>query len=148
MKYLPFKKQVLLDNHQMLTLYSIGWLALLTKRRPVTLRLWESQGVLPKPIFDGQLSEPFRYYTAGELMGYAKVINTYSQRRRPGYAFSAEMKAKLHDFRVDLKKTMTGHKNLVLKLPDEAQIESAVKAGSDDKQQRRTANALLKASGI
>lgn len=141
-KYLPFKKTVLLDGQQSLTVYSIGWLALLTRRHPGTMRSWERRGLLPLPLFEKQIDPMFRYYCAAELMGYARIIN--SARREVGKAYDKGLKERMHSFRADLKKAMAANPgNLVLKLPDEERLETSLK-NNVDKHQRRIGKELSK----
>lgn len=130
---------------QSMTVYSIGWLAILTKRHPGTMRNWESNGLLPKPIFDKQIDDVYRYYTAGELMGYTKIVTSF--RREPGKPFPKDLKNRLHEFRMKLKEQMKIRPEIiVLKLANEEQIEEALK-NNVDKRQRRTAKEILTASG-
>ncbi len=68
----PPVKKVKYGDHE-LTLYGLGWLSFLCKKGHSTLRLWESRGILPRPLFAP--SGLLRYYTAEELANYAGVIN-------------------------------------------------------------------------
>ncbi len=123
-------------DHVTLTVYSIGWLALVARRHTMTIRKLEYQGILPTPVFDrDQVDGQFRYYTAAEIIGYAQII---SQNPRPcGGALRAggvkvamqrtiALKQKLHLFRTELKKQIEGHKKtaLIPALPNEAVLEN------------------------
>jgi DNA-binding transcriptional MerR regulator len=139
MKYLPFRKTVLFKEKTM-TVYSIGWLALLLGRHPMTVRKWEKDGTLPKPVFGDQIDKRYRYYTPGEILGYARIAKRFECRS--GRAYPPELKDSLHTFRSQLKAQMDKDpSNVLLNIPDEGRIEKALQ-NNDDRRQRRTANVL------
>jgi len=70
----PRLKKVKIGKH-VLEVYTIGCLADATGLANVTLRLWERQLILPKPIL--KLPGTFRYYTALEITTYASLIGRH-----------------------------------------------------------------------
>ncbi len=140
MRYLPFKRKVLLGERSM-TVYSLGWLAILASFHPMTLRKWEGKGILPKPIFEKQIDPVFRFYTAGELIGYAGIIKRYP--RQAGKAYDPQLKVALYNFYTALKKQLEHDgASVVEALPNEAKIEAMLK-NNPDRNDRRIAGILL-----
>lgn len=80
----------ILYGQQTLTLYTIGWLAELTGMALSTLRLWERQGILPRPLL--HVGHAGRYYTAVELQEYRSVLRQLQSVRE---AHKAESKKQL-----------------------------------------------------
>lgn len=68
----PRKRQVSVGKH-VITVYSIGWLAILAGIANVTIRFWERSKVMPLPVLN---CGTWRYYTALELEEYAKIIKS------------------------------------------------------------------------
>jgi len=58
-----------------LYLYSIGWIALYSRKGRSTLKRWEQRGVLPKPLLnlDGK---NHRLYTSREILEYSTIIRS------------------------------------------------------------------------
>ena len=69
---IPYIKRVSFHN-AVLTVYSIGWLSILSGMATVTLRLWQRKNGFPSPYF---VIRGTRYYTALELTAYSKLIRT------------------------------------------------------------------------
>lgn len=152
---MPFKKVVMFDEFN-LTVYSIGWLALVTQRHPMTIRKLEYQGILPEPIFDrADVGGDYRYYCAAEIVGYGQII---SQNPRPvggslreggkskGAAKRTQvLKQKLHEFRTELKKQLDNKRPtaLLTALPNEARLEAMFTAPKADKDLRAKALKIL-----
>lgn len=66
----PRTKKVQLGK-SVFEVYSISWFALCVRRRPGAIKIWESRGILPRPLLDvGR----HRYYTANEILGYAAAF--------------------------------------------------------------------------
>lgn len=65
---------------KMFTLYSIGWLALLTDRDPHTIRRYEYDQLIPPPLL--KMSNRKRLYFAEEIVGYANAIKNANIRPR------------------------------------------------------------------
>lgn len=130
MNKLPFKRTVILGDVS-ITVYSIGWLAYLVKRHQQTVRKWEDAGVLPRPIFDGQIDKVYRWYVAAEIWGYAKIYNslpmpsTIKDAKRVAKAMSA-FKERAHEFRAKLKKKLADQPDLMTRLPNEQQLVDAI----------------------
>lgn len=61
---------------KVVTLYSIGFLATLCKKSTRTLRQYEAERVLPKPLIT--CPSGIRWYMADELTTYSKLILAYS----------------------------------------------------------------------
>lgn len=75
----PFKKKITYKSKP-LTVYSVGWLAVLVNRHIQTVREWEYKGVLPRPLF--QVDDTgTRYYSAAELIGYSSILNSNARPR-------------------------------------------------------------------
>lgn len=55
-----------------LKLYAIGWLAFMCNRKSITVRYWERNQIIPKPIL-GFGPNQFRYYTVLELLMYSRL---------------------------------------------------------------------------
>ena len=55
----------------MFEVYSISWFALCVRRRPGAIKIWESRGLMPRPLLD---LAKHRYYTANEIMEYASAF--------------------------------------------------------------------------
>lgn len=131
MQKLPFKRNVILDGRKV-TLYSIGWLGYMVKRHAQTVRKWEKMGILPKPIFEGQVDDVFRWYSAAELVGYSKI---YGSIHMPSSIKDAKrvmdglqkFKRKAHEFHSALKDIiMDDTKKLPAVLPGEADLSQAI----------------------
>jgi DNA-binding transcriptional MerR regulator len=63
--------------------YAIKWLSILLNKHTNTIRQWESEGVLPRPILD--LGDSYRWYTALEVEYYVRLFR--SIKTRPGCGF-------------------------------------------------------------
>lgn len=70
----PKTRTVRLGAHT-LELYSIGFLADICNLAVVTIRLWERQQLLPKPIL--RVSGGIRFYTALEIATYASLVQAH-----------------------------------------------------------------------
>jgi DNA-binding transcriptional MerR regulator len=141
MTYLPFRKRVMLGT-TCLTLYSLGWLSLLAHRSCVTLRGWERSGLLPKPIFDKQVDPSVRYYTAGELLGYARIIR--ATRIENGKPYPKEFKLLLHDFSAKLKRQTDADASKVPHaLPEEEAMLKSILANEAGVRKSKQRSALL-----
>lgn len=148
-KYLPFRKRIVYEENH-LWVYSIGWLAIMTNRHPMTLRKLETSGVFPKPLFDrDQIDGMYRYYTAAELIGYAQILCQY--RLKPGFnskAYNKQMRAtmkhKLHEFRLELKKRVEAKSPsaLIPSLPNEQSIYKAISTPKE-RNLKQTAERIL-----
>lgn len=79
------------------SVYSIGWFTYWAKLAAVTLRLWQRQHTLPKPIFS--LPDGARWYTARELVTYSGIIERHYQGGRD----RVELKALLHGAHAKMK---------------------------------------------
>jgi len=133
-KYLPPKKRILFEGFN-LTVYSIGWLALMTHRHVQTVRMWEYSGLMPLPIIPrDQIDGVYRYYTAAEIIGYTQIFN--QNQMRPGIPKKGgtnPQRRKLHDlmhsFRSQLKAKFFQKDKAVFitNLPNEAKIEEALR---------------------
>lgn len=56
--------------------FTLGVLAFALNRKPVTIRKWEADGVLPKPRAVTPVSDPRgrrRLYTKGQILGLVKI---------------------------------------------------------------------------
>lgn len=53
-------------------LYSVSWLARMLNRRVDTVRGWERQLVLPRPLLNFE-DHFYRWYSAAEVLGYTQV---------------------------------------------------------------------------
>lgn len=141
----PFKKCVVF-NETTLTVYSIGWLALLVSRHVGTLRVMEKEGVLPQPIFHEQMGNDVRYYTAAELLGYSEILK--SNRLPPGRSLKGESKkgvlrSKMRLFKTQLKQAMARGKNVISTLPNEDRFEKAFE-NRPDKDYKAIAARIIK----
>lgn len=126
MKHRKPTKEILLNGRKM-TIYSIGWLSILTNKCLANIRRWERMGILPKPIVKLP-SENRRYYLAAELIGYTKV---YQQANvRTGFALtSTNFKQKAREFRNQLQVALNDPKKfnqLEEKLPNEKAFSKQV----------------------
>jgi DNA-binding transcriptional MerR regulator len=75
----PLTKDVILTGRR-IRVYTIGWLRYMTHLADVTLRGWEREGILPKPIC--KLPGNTRWYTSAELMVYTALIRQHYQSGR------------------------------------------------------------------
>lgn len=96
----PRTKHVRLGAHT-LELYSIGYLSDISELAVVTLRLWERQGVLPKPIL--RIAGGIRFYTALEIAVYAALIRDHYMADRDKRKLRANFYAKATEIRQRLK---------------------------------------------
>jgi DNA-binding transcriptional MerR regulator len=65
---------------QVITLYGIGWLAMLCRISSQALRWWERRGLLPKPILTVATKD--RFYTTQELLHYSQIILAHRDRTK------------------------------------------------------------------
>jgi len=99
-------KEVCMDNRKF-RVYSVSWLAVLARRSPRTIHALERKGSLPRPIY--RLGDSQRWYTAGELMGYSKLIiaaNLRAGRYKGGLRQSDWLKVNSFSFKNKLKETL------------------------------------------
>ncbi len=80
MSQVPPKKKIRFKGCE-LTVYGIGWLAILCNRGTQSVRRWESDGHLPKPLLDLKSADR-RYYTVAELLGYSEIYKRANVRRK------------------------------------------------------------------
>jgi hypothetical protein len=141
-KKTPPSKIVAFRNHS-ITVYSIGWLAILTNRSSQSVRLWERRQLLPKPIL--QLNDGFRWYTAAELLGYSKIYNAAGIT--PGVSiFSSTFAANAGDFHRQLKLELTNKQVIPLaELPDFKRFQEAF-SNLKDEALKAKANKILSAA--
>lgn len=96
----PRKKVVTWQGHK-LTLYSVGWLAYMSNCKQRTLRFWESEEIIPKPLFSAGF---YRWYCVYELQGYSAIISKHlgrgSAHRR------TDLRVDLQKFNIKLRKWM------------------------------------------
>jgi DNA-binding transcriptional MerR regulator len=70
---LPKTKKVrLVAGGEIYTLYSIGWIAVLTNKDPHTIRRYEWRQIIPKPLITTKDNQ--RWYLAEEVAGYSREI--------------------------------------------------------------------------
>lgn len=111
-------------NKRRFWLYSVAWLGALAKKSPRTIHRLERIKVLPRPIYD--LGDSYRWYTAGEIMGYSRLI--IAAGLKPGrYGGGARrsdwLKVHAFDFRAKLKETLKVNPDLIKpRLDQEAAI--------------------------
>lgn len=124
MKNLRPKKQVLVGD-RMMTVYSIGWLGILTNKGNANIRKWERTGVLPKPLLVIE-GETRRFYLAAELLGYSALYA--ASGIRAGIPIKAsKFHLKCQRFQRDLKRLLKeSPEKLVEKLPQEEAIDRGV----------------------
>lgn len=123
MKISNFKKEILFGNRKY-TVYSIGWLAFLVHRTTWTVRWWERNGILPKPLLS--LGNTTRWYLPDEIVGYAKIY-----RRANVTAGTAiektSFKKEAQQFRATLAKLLNNSSaELQLKIPNDETIAKAL----------------------
>lgn len=112
-----------------ITVYSIGWLALLVNRTVTQVRRWEKAKILPPPLLDAHDNR--RWYTAGELHGYSRVFKA-SNVRTGMKIENTPFKIKAAQFRMNFRKVLEGPaKDIVAKLPEE---EAIIAAFSDNRE--------------
>jgi hypothetical protein len=75
--FIPRTKKILYKG-VLFPVYSIGWLAHLTNRVQKSIRQWERDKILPRPIMDA--NDGKRWYLAAEIMGYVKIVQTSDLR--------------------------------------------------------------------
>src|ERR1043166_4767149 len=78
-QFVPIER-LFIYGGETIRVYSIGWLAYMCNRNQQSIRRWQRDKILPAPIFD--LNDGKRWYTAAELIGYAKIVR--SANIRPG----------------------------------------------------------------
>ena len=142
----PYKKVIMHGEHK-LTVYSIGWLALLSSRHPQTVRNWEYDGILPKPIFTEIDEDGTRFYCVAELVGYVHILNAYP--RPKGWRGKTDWKGlqdKLYAFRANLVSLLKQEnpKALIAVLPSEARVMDQFTSKSQDRHFKALAKQLLK----
>lgn len=119
----PRTKDITFKGHK-IRVYTIGWLSYTCFLAQVTLRLWEREGVLPKPFF--KLAHVSRYYTPAEILVYSKLIREhYATGRDKGLL--KQMLIKAHsDIRKKYLSLKDGEKvsDNLLVLPEEKAIWS------------------------
>lgn len=98
---LPMEKKVVYGA-ETISLYSIGYLAYMSHRSQATIRRWQRNGILPKPIFD--LYDGKRWYTAPELIGYTQIVRQGNVRAGKKIGFL--IKRQFLEFRHRLKKVI------------------------------------------
>jgi hypothetical protein len=86
----PWTKDIS-HNRVPLRLYSIGWLSYITLFASVTLRLWERQKILPKPVF--ALPSGGRWYSPAELTAFRTAIEFYVTNGRDKEVLRKQMAA-------------------------------------------------------
>ncbi len=96
----PRTKQVRLGAHT-LELYSIGYLADICDLAVVTIRLWERQELLPKPIL--RVAGGIRFYTALEIATYASLIQNHYASGRDKRLLRSQFATKNTEIRARLK---------------------------------------------
>ena len=74
----PMKKQVTLAGVEF-TMYSIRFLAKSIRRSAWTLRRWERQQIIPKPVL--KVGNDMRWYTPEEVDAYTAVFDTEDLRQ-------------------------------------------------------------------
>jgi hypothetical protein len=135
MANLPFRRNVILgegENSFSITLYSIGWLSFLVRRHVQTVRIWERDGILPKPVFDKQVDDMYRWYCAAELMGYAQI---YQSLKMPSTLKDSSQvaksmvifKRKAHSYYTALKNEINKTSKTLASLPKEEFLIKAVR---------------------
>jgi hypothetical protein len=121
------KKEVLV-NGVMMTVYSIGWLGLLTNKGIANIRRWERLKILPKPIVIIP-GEDRRYYLAAELVGYSEIYKRSDVRA--GFPIQkTPFKRQARAFKVQLQQVINNPKKLkalVTKIPNEAAYEKGAR---------------------
>lgn len=146
----PFKKTVSYKGHR-LTVYSIGWLAELTKVHVQTLRKREKLGVLPKPLFADKSN--LRYYTIVELMGFASIFRSMPTYRGRGHKTDwSRIKVLLYDYQAKVRAALTAEEQTIdwsafeaAEFPGEKQLTAALsKAKLKHSQLTRLAQQLFK----
>lgn len=111
-------------NKRRFWLYSVAWLGALAKKSPRTIHRLERIKVMPRPIYD--LGDGYRWYTAGEIMGYSRLIAAAGLkpgRHGNGAKRSDWLKVHAFAFRAKLKETLKVSPELVKnRLDQEAAI--------------------------
>lgn len=130
---IPFKKDILYKGVR-LTVYSIGWLSLVTGRTNFTVRRWERVGLLPPPLINlnadtdprsKRVNKTFRWYLAAEIIGFSENF------KRAGFglhlkAEDTSFKQDNYAFQTALKKVLLSNpKQMLPKLPNEKELEGA-----------------------
>lgn len=105
----PITKDVILANRR-IRVYTIGWLRYMTHLADVTLRGWERNGILPKPIC--KLAGNTRWYSSAELLVYTALIRQHYQSGRD----MNKLKRNLAEANIKIRKQYMGS---VQKLPPE-----------------------------
>ena len=100
---MPRTKMIVFNGFKLKT-YSVGWLALLTDRTTFSVRRWEADGYLPRPLIKAK-GDNARWYSAAELRGYAEVYRNANVRtnvriddtpfKRHAFIFRANLQAHL-----------------------------------------------------
>jgi hypothetical protein len=130
---LPFRKTIVYKG-QKLTVYSIGWLALLIGRHIQTVREMEYNGILPTPAFETDETK-VRYYTGGELVGYTKLITSFPRRKgKPGKGKPTDwrlLRDKLHLFKREYLSKLSIGGSLLPSLPNEEALSKALLSPRD-----------------
>lgn len=136
---LPRTKQVVLAGIG-LRCYSIGWLAYTSNAAQVTLRLWERNGVLPRPLV--RIGDN-RWYTSMEVLRFAAAIRCYHESSPRDLAkLRAELIQVSQALHQQLKllndKTKSRFAGEWFTLPDEAAIIRTYKQGRKQRKLKDT----------
>ncbi len=136
---IPVEKNFIYGD-SVLKMYSIGWLAYMCNRSQVCLRKWQRDGILPRPLFD--LNDGRRWYTAAELIGYAKIIREGNVS--PGRKSLFAVKEWMWRFRLRLKKLYDKEPDRIRKeLPNEFSIKDLMRRHKEEYWKEK-ADGLLK----
>jgi len=121
----PRKKAIRFQG-QVITVYSIGYLAHNAKRSTDTVRRWERKGILPDPLFKIPNSN-LRWYTATEIYGYTRIFLNANVRTKIPIG-QTTFKLQAIQFRLELKKRLdSGELKLPASLVHEKEADQDIK---------------------
>ena len=122
-KIKPRNKDIVFQGVR-LRVYSISWFSYLTYLSLNTIRLWERNGIVPKPFF--VLAGKNRWYSAAELLTYSNAIRQHYQGNRD----LESLRVNLHNLNRQIRKRYLGLKpetkknysDICFALPDEKRL--------------------------
>ncbi len=97
---LPARKKVVVGG-ELVQLYSIGWMAVMTGRSVQSIRLWERKGWLPKPIVSLP-NHPDRWYLGVEIETYTRIFQQVKPSRQTSFQKTG-FRELAHKAQIDLR---------------------------------------------